>query len=147
MIDEDIRYSLARMEAKLDILLMGAGKAPSPPPQGGRSEARFLRSLTRRQHITLQALVGGWTNSEIAAALDVNENTAKLHVRTVCQKLGVRNRAEAAVAGADLLSQVSPDEYLAMTGGIPVDWRETAPRDGTDPLKALYPPRKTTTHE
>lgn len=145
MVDEDLRFSIARLEAKLDLLLMSSRTDTAPPGKGG-AEASFLRSLTRRQHITLQALVAGWTNAEIAATLDVNENTAKLHVRTVCKKLGVRNRSEAAIAGADVLSNVSPGEYAAITGGIPLNWREIAPRDGTDPLQKLYPPRSSSTN-
>lgn len=141
MTDNDTLYLLARIETKLDILLGYRDK----PDEGSRisaAETGFLRSLTRRQHITFQALVGGWKNSEIGDALGVNVNTAKLHVRTVCQKLGVRNRTEAATAGASLLSRIEPTAYKAISGGIPPDWHTTAPRDGSDPLRALYTPTR-----
>jgi DNA-binding NarL/FixJ family response regulator len=42
-------------------------------------------------------LAQGRTNAEIARALYISEVTVKVHVRHILQKLGVRNRAEAAV--------------------------------------------------
>ena len=53
--------------------------------------------LTARERETLDALSRGASNKEIARDLDLAEVTVKLHVRTLCRKLGARNRTHAAV--------------------------------------------------
>ena len=50
----------------------------------------------------LSHLAKGWSNKEIARALDLQEVTIKLHVRGVFRKLEVRNRTQAARKAADL---------------------------------------------
>ncbi len=45
-------------------------------------------------------LAQGLTNREIASALYISEATAKVHVRHILGKLGVRTRTEAAVRAA-----------------------------------------------
>jgi DNA-binding NarL/FixJ family response regulator len=40
----------------------------------------------------------GLTNAEISRALWISEATAKVHVRRVLEKLGVRSRVQAATA-------------------------------------------------
>ena len=56
-----------------------------------------LDSLTTREFEVLQLLTLGRTNREIAAELVIAEVTAKVHVRHILRKLGVRSRTEAAV--------------------------------------------------
>jgi LuxR family maltose regulon positive regulatory protein len=53
--------------------------------------------LSPREREVGLLLVEGRTNAEIASALFISEVTAKVHVRHILAKLGVRNRAEAAV--------------------------------------------------
>jgi DNA-binding NarL/FixJ family response regulator len=53
--------------------------------------------LSPRERDVLKLLTEGLTNREIAARLFISEATAKLHVRRICGKLGVRNRTEAAL--------------------------------------------------
>ena len=43
----------------------------------------------------------GKANTEIARDLDLQEPTIKLHVKTLCRKLGVRNRTQAALMGRE----------------------------------------------
>jgi DNA-binding NarL/FixJ family response regulator len=63
------------------------------------SEQRYWpgaeRGLTRRESQVLAGLGRGWTNREIAADLVLGEETVRTHLRTLYQKLGVRDRAGA----------------------------------------------------
>ena len=61
-----------------------------------------MDSLTPRELEVLQLLARGRTNREIAATLVIAEVTAKVHVRHILRKLGVRSRTEAAVLSAAL---------------------------------------------
>lgn len=64
---------------------------------------RALKSLTPRQHDVLLLLVKGLSNKEIARQLKLGEGTIKIHMAALFRSLRVRNRQEAAVAGARLL--------------------------------------------
>lgn len=58
-------------------------------------------SLTARERETLQRLVKGDSNREIASALDISVGTVKNHLTGVYKKLGVSSRAEAIVQARD----------------------------------------------
>ena len=53
--------------------------------------------LTRREHEVLGLIADGRTNQEIAKELCISVPTAKVHVRHILEKLGVRTRTQAAV--------------------------------------------------
>ena len=59
-----------------------------------------LASLTPREIEVLELVAGGCQNKEIAARLQLSENTVKLHIRNIISKLGVHNRTEAAMIHA-----------------------------------------------
>ncbi len=59
-------------------------------------------SLTPREVEVLHLLVAGATNRQIAEALVVTTRTAKAHVSSILQKLGVTTRAQAVAAARDL---------------------------------------------
>jgi DNA-binding NarL/FixJ family response regulator len=61
---------------------------------GGAEDDPFQR-LSGREADVLERLLDGLTNKEIGRALDVQEITVKLHLRSVYRKLGVKNRAQA----------------------------------------------------
>jgi ATP/maltotriose-dependent transcriptional regulator MalT len=71
----------------------------------------LLDALTAREFEVLQLLTRGRTNREIAAELVIAEVTAKVHVRHILKKLGVRSRTEAAVLTTTLArAGVAPDQ-------------------------------------
>jgi DNA-binding NarL/FixJ family response regulator len=53
--------------------------------------------LSPREQEVLTLIVEGLTNREIAAELGIAVNTVRNHVRSVLEKLDVRNRVQAAV--------------------------------------------------
>lgn len=61
------------------------GHRPDPGPD-----------LSIREWDVLEQLSKGLTNGQIAAAMNVSENTVKFHLQNIFQKLGVNNRTEAA---------------------------------------------------
>jgi DNA-binding NarL/FixJ family response regulator len=56
--------------------------------------------LTPREAEVYELLAEGLTNHEIAQRLFISEVTAKVHVRRILEKLGVRTRTQAAVLAA-----------------------------------------------
>jgi ATP/maltotriose-dependent transcriptional regulator MalT len=66
-----------------------------------------LDTLTPRQLDVLALLRLGLTNKEIASRLVIEEGTAKVHVRDILKKLGVRSRTEAAILATRLAREES----------------------------------------
>jgi DNA-binding CsgD family transcriptional regulator len=132
--NESLRFDIARLEAKLDIILNhiigqsgGGGKANSNLLQAGElnaAELSLLRNMTTKQHVVLQLIIGGLRNQDIAPIMGIGENTVKLHVRAVCKKFGVKTRGQAAMFGQEILSKADPEEYQRLSGGLPLDWSE-----------------------
>ncbi len=54
--------------------------------------------LTPREQEVIRLVARGWRNSEIAAALYISAKTVKTHLSSIFQKLGVRDRLQAALA-------------------------------------------------
>jgi DNA-binding NarL/FixJ family response regulator len=75
----------------------------------GRTDAD---DLTSRERDVLRRVALGESNREIAAALEIGEETVKTHVRHVLAKLGADNRAQAAVR-ALARGVVTPDDLSA----------------------------------
>jgi DNA-binding NarL/FixJ family response regulator len=69
-------------------------RAPAlAPPDERLDDARRL--LTRSELAVLESLARGLVNKEIAAELDIAQQTVKFHLTNVYRKLGVANRTEA----------------------------------------------------
>ena len=62
------------------------------PQSAGRPDA-----LTSREIEVLERVARGETNKEIATALFITENTVKIHLRNILEKLHLQNRIQAAV--------------------------------------------------
>ncbi len=78
------------------------------PARSAESGTRF--DLTDRELEILGCLVKGDSNRQIARALFISERTVAVHVSRVLDKLGVRNRTEAATVGARLGLVADPAE-------------------------------------
>jgi DNA-binding CsgD family transcriptional regulator len=74
---------------------------PGPPARASAVPARF--DLTGRETEVLAYLAKGDSNRQIARALFISERTVAVHVSRILDKLGVRNRTEAATVGARLV--------------------------------------------
>jgi two-component system nitrate/nitrite response regulator NarL len=62
----------------------------------GKANAQTPDELTSREVEVLTLVASGATNREIAVALSVTENTVKMHLRNILDKLHLQNRIQAA---------------------------------------------------
>lgn len=67
------------------------------PPAPRQADAPQVDDLTEREIEVLRLLGEGYSNREIAGALYITEGTAKNHVSSVIEKLGLRDRTQAAL--------------------------------------------------
>lgn len=58
--------------------------------------------LTDKEQLVLSYLAEGLANRDIGRAVDIAEPTVKMHVRSICNKLGVKNRTQAVIKAKDL---------------------------------------------
>ena len=72
------------------------GERYLPQNIASRLADRLIRpSLTPREHDVLRLVSRGRTNKEMASAMFISEETVKSHMKSLFQKLGVHDRAEA----------------------------------------------------
>lgn len=67
------------------------------PEQSLKPQTELTDTLTAREVAVLEEIVKGATNKEIAETLHITENTVKIHLRNILEKLHVQNRVQAAV--------------------------------------------------
>jgi LuxR family maltose regulon positive regulatory protein len=99
----------------LDVLRNGrdnqiAARLGLKPPKRVRGT---LDLLSARETEVFDLLVQGLTNRQIAKALYISESTAKVHVRHIFEKLGVRSRVEAAM----MATSVADDAQATSANG------------------------------
>jgi DNA-binding NarL/FixJ family response regulator len=87
-----------------DALRSTAAK-PDDQPEGERQRRLDGRDLTPRELSVIDLLREGKPNKLIAARLDMQENTVKVHVRNILKKLNAANRTHAAFVANRLLGQ------------------------------------------
>ncbi len=111
---------LARLETKIDLILMELQKRDKP--NASDEAERAFKSLTTKQHACCQMLVAGVSNEEIADILGVQLGSAKVHVRAANKKFGVNRRSQTALAYKAVADGVAAEEYMIISGGLPADW-------------------------
>ena len=77
-----------------------AGKKRIPPEVGSRlAEHVGDEGLTVREVEVLCQIAGGNRNQDIAQRLFISEETVKVHVKHIMEKLGARDRTQAVAIG------------------------------------------------
>ncbi len=83
------------------VKFMASGEVFAPFGFMHRDEVDGNSAITKRERDVLMGLTAGKSNKEIAIELDLQEVTIKLHVKTLCRKLGAKNRTQAAMIARD----------------------------------------------
>ncbi|WP_145107025.1 response regulator transcription factor [Cereibacter sediminicola] len=75
-------------------LELARDRRQAPDSSGGR--------LTEKEMLVMSYLAEGRQNKEIAHGLNLAEPTIKMHVKSICKKLGATNRTQAVVTARNL---------------------------------------------
>jgi DNA-binding NarL/FixJ family response regulator len=87
---------IVREELLGAIRAVHAGKRHIPGPLAARLAEHFgLEKLSERELQVLGQIAAGKRNKEIGAALSIAEDTVKMHVKNILEKLQVNDRTEA----------------------------------------------------
>jgi two-component system, NarL family, response regulator DevR len=97
----------SRAELLKAVRLVASGQSLLDPNKAKQTMTRVTKSatsttqtpgdeLTEREREVLTLIARGYTNKQIAEALDVSEKTARNHVSHILEKLGLARRSEAA---------------------------------------------------
>ena len=94
----DLLDSISKGEAPLSgVIAAKILKEFAQPSSGPDDQPKVIDELTARETTILQFVVEGLTNKEIATTLVISENTVKIHLRNILEKLHLQNRIQAAV--------------------------------------------------
>lgn len=96
-----IPKTLSPQSVAAAIRLVVAGECYFPVADRLRhlAEPEPAKALTSREEQVLHGICDGATNRDIAALLGLSEIAVKMHVRSLCSKLGAANRTQAAIIG------------------------------------------------
>lgn len=81
---------------------MAAGEIYAPFNFMQQKQEQTSDLLSKRELDVLNGICRGQSNKEIARDFNIHEATVKLHAKTLCRKLGAKNRTHAAMIGRDL---------------------------------------------
>ena len=110
------------------ITLVADGKVVVSPPMAtrllqefnfleeGKDGAKLITLLSKREQVVLSLVAQGSTNREIATTLVISENTVKVHLRNIMEKLHAHTRQQAVslVRGGDqLIKAINTDTKQA----------------------------------
>ena len=112
---------VALLEAQVRLLLK-AGQGNDP------AIVSALAKMTSKMHGALQCVLAGQSNADIAERFDVTESTAKVYVRSVAMKLGVKTRSEIVSKTMKTFEGLTDAEYLELSGGVPKTWGSSGER-------------------
>lgn len=107
----DLEARVSILESQVRMILRELGNEAKD-----RDVVAAFAKMTPRMHGALQCIVAGIGNKEIAERFGVQESTAKVYVRGVAGKLGVRTRAEIVAKVLATMKAMSPEEYEKLTG-------------------------------
>lgn len=94
----DLLESISRGEAPLSgVIAAKILKEFTRPTGTPAQEPAVLDELTPRETNILQLVAEGKSNKDIASELVISENTVKIHIRNILEKLHLQNRIQAAV--------------------------------------------------
>jgi DNA-binding NarL/FixJ family response regulator len=89
----------ALLSPRITRRLIGGFLDSRPAPPASATALTALGALTGREREVLERMATGMSNTEIAEALVISEQTVKTHVSRVLHKLGLRDRVHAVVFG------------------------------------------------
>lgn len=94
----DLLESISRGDAPLSgSIATKILKEFSRPSGVSAQEPEVMDELTPRETNILQLVAEGKSNKDIASELVISENTVKIHIRNILEKLHLQNRIQAAV--------------------------------------------------
>lgn len=88
-----------------------ASKVKASPPTTHAVILERLDHLTLKRHAVLTATLGGVSYFGVAALMECDPTTVKLHLKAVLEILGIRNRAFLLISWPDLLNFIFDAEY------------------------------------
>ena len=93
---------LRSLVSVLNLVASGQVFLPSEIARQALEKPSRSAALTAPELFVLQLTAEGKINKEIAHSMNVNEATVKMHMRSLCHKIGARNRAHAVSVGREL---------------------------------------------
>lgn len=122
------------LERQMDRFVLGSGSHDVD------NRSYILGKLTPKQHVSLQMLMKGCSNADIAKRFGVTENTAKVHVRGIAKKYGVSTRSQIVMAAFHEFDAINADQYKAVSNGLPKSWADEWLNKPIkdDPYKKVY---------
>jgi len=97
-------HNFESMQRAVDLVLGGTPYVPQEALAHSSSTLPQKVKLTQRQQDTYELLMKGRSNQEIADELCISLSTVKMHVSTVLERVGAKNRTQLLAAGRNIFS-------------------------------------------